>query len=499
MGHQWWTDTTTVALLGTGRRPPVALPDELAVAPREGAGAEERVLDAAALGGMLQRAGRPLSSYDVEAPAPPDAWPPAPDRAVHLLQLLLGQPPIGTRLAPAALARWLAVAAERERRVPHAELPSLLTAATTSPELRPAVAAVADSRGRWLAAANPAWAWLDAADTPTPAGAADEADATTEEGPQAAADWARMPTAARLTLLASMRRSHPAAARALIESTWSTESARDRPLLLGALQDGLTLEDEELLERALDDRAAGVRTVAQKLLDRLPGSARAERMAQRLRSVVQMRGKLRRSLEIELPTSPDAAAVRDGLGKKPAGRQSERAYWLEQLAAGAPLEVWTDITGRSPRETWRMIHEASKDARGGVMRAAMARRDVDWLRGMVAEGGGGALLKFLPPQDCAALVVARKQRIPAYELPEVLAQLPRPWSAEVAEAVLDRVAAEKEPAGLLGTLLPMLAEELPPAALPRLQRWARADDAPRVLGDLVQFLSFVPAIPEAFG
>ena len=32
-----------------------------------------------------------------------------------------------------------------------------------------------------------------------------------------------------------------------------------------------------------------------------------------------------------------------------------------------------------------------------------------------------------------------------------------------------------------------------------LQRWAGADGAPRVLADLVQYLSFVPAIPEAFG
>jgi hypothetical protein len=222
-------------------------------------------------------------------------------------------------------------------------------------------------------------------------------------------------------------------------------------------------------------------------------------MAERLRPLVRMTGKLRRTLEVDLPADAGASAVRDGLGRKPAGRRSERGYWMEQIAAGAPLALWTEVTGRSPRETWRLVHGAGTEARAGVMRAAMARRDVDWLRGMLAEGGGAALLKFLPPEDCAGLVADRSRRIPAHELPDVLAQLRRPWSPELSDAVLDRVAAEKEPAALLGRLLPLLADELPTTALPRLQRWSRAADAPRAVADLAQFLSFVPAIPEAFG
>lgn len=483
---QWWADATAAALLGTGRRPPPPLPAELGVADRDG-GAEERLLDAAALGGMLRRAGSVAGTYAAEAPAPPDAWPAAPDRAVHLLQLLLTQPPFGSQLATPALIRWLRVAAERERRVPATELPALLTAATKTTELQPLVAAVADARGRWLAAANPAWAWLDrpvAGPTGMP---------TPEE-------WATMPTADRVNLLYLLRRTDPATARALVESTWTTESARDRPLLLGALQVGLSPDDEELLERALDDRAGGVREAAQKLLDRLPGSARAGRMADRLRPLVRLSGLLRRSLEIDLPATPDAAAVRDGLGKKPRNWSSERGYWLAQLAGGAPLELWTEITGRSVLDTWRMLHDASQDARAGVMRAAMARHDVTWLRAMIASGGrSSVLLKHLPPAEAAELAVSHLAAVPTYDLAPTLVALAVPWSRRLAEAVLDRIAADKDQAGALAAVLPLLADRLPAEVLPRVQRWARAEGAPRALSDLAQYLSFVPAIPEAFG
>jgi hypothetical protein len=497
MTESWWAETSAAALLGTGRRPPPPLPEELGVAGRTEASAEERLLDAAALGGMLVRAGRSAMSPDdvdlLAAPAEADAWAPAPDRAVHLLQLILGQPPFGSRLATTALRRWLMVAVERRRRVPHAELPLLLGAVAKAADLQPLAARVAGARGRWLAGANPAWEWLDASGPEGPGGPPSPPPAASTAG------WATLPTAERVVLLGRLRLSDPAAGRALLESTWSSETGRDRTVLLAAMADGLGLDDQALLERALDDRAAGVRAGAQKLLDRLPGSERAERMAQRLRPLVRMTGMLRRTLDVELPTSPDAAGVRDGLGRKPATSASERGFWLEQIVAGAPLEVWTEVTGREPAETWRMISAASPDARAGVRRAAIARRDTAWLRAMAAEGVDPGLLAFLPPQDAAELAVAQIPRMPAYALHDALAGLPRPWSPDLASVVVDRVAAEKEPAWLLDSLLPVLADGLSADIVPRLQRWARADDSPRALAHLVQYLSFVPAIPEAFG
>ncbi|WP_034723140.1 DUF5691 domain-containing protein, partial [Intrasporangium chromatireducens] len=125
----------------------------------------------------------------------------------------------------------------------------------------------------------------------------------------------------------SARRSSPASGRALVESTWDRDSAGARRAHLEALRVGLGPDDEELLERALDDRAASVREVASALLDALPGSARAARMADRLRPLLHQRGVRKRGLEVSLPDEPDAAGWRDGLTAPPRGR-SARGWWL---------------------------------------------------------------------------------------------------------------------------------------------------------------------------
>ena len=181
-----------------------------------------------------------------------------------------GDMPAGAQQRSALLAHWLRTAGAAGCRVPHGLLPGLLELATSHRELRRLAAAVLDRRGLWLAAMREEWSWaLDAA-----AGVDVAAD------PAVPADeWARLPSAERLAVVASLRSRDPAAARDLIASTWSSDAARDRRSFLETLRVGLGDDDEPLLERALDDRSQTVREVAAALLDGLPGSARAQRMA----------------------------------------------------------------------------------------------------------------------------------------------------------------------------------------------------------------------------
>ena len=135
---------------------------------------------------------------------------------------------------------------------------------------------------------------------------------------------------------------------------------------------GLGPDDEPFLERRLDDRARSVREDAAELLDRLPGSARAARMADRLRPLLTTHGTLRKHLEVELPDDPDAAAVRDGL-VDPGPGVSKRACWLEQIVAGAPLEVWTEVTrAERPAKVVAMLRARRRPA--CVAGALTARR-----------------------------------------------------------------------------------------------------------------------------
>ena len=185
------------------------------------------------------------------------------------------------------MADWLQFAADSGLSVPHRLLPALLTLA----EARPAVAAqlfpAIGSRGRWLQEL-----------LSTASGAA----------PPAPADWSGLKAADAATELEQLRRSDPAAARDRLAEHWDSISAKERAAHLGILGTGLGPDDEVLLERALDDKAKTVRDAASALLDRLPASARAQRMAARLTALLRVKGLLRKQFEIDLPPEPDPAA-----------------------------------------------------------------------------------------------------------------------------------------------------------------------------------------------
>ncbi|GMA86240.1 hypothetical protein GCM10025868_14900 [Angustibacter aerolatus] len=299
-----------------------------------------------------------------------------------LLDLLLHQSPVGVALAPRLVAVWLDAADGTGHRAPHAVLPDLLDLASRHEPLRPGVRAAGGPRAAWLAEVHPGWAWARTAP--------DDAPTVADLDPVA---WARLPTPDRLAVVRRLRGSDPVAARALLESSWATEAAGDRADLLAALATALGDADEPLLERALDDRATRVRETAASLLDALPGSARAARMAHRLRPLLRTRGVLRRSLEVALPDEPDAAGVRDGL-TRPRQGGSVRGFWLRRLAAGAPLSVWTEATGARPAATWQQAADA--DARAGVVEAVVARGDAEWAEVVVRDAWHRDLLALLP-------------------------------------------------------------------------------------------------------
>lgn len=473
----WWSELTAATLVGTSRREPPPLPP--GVVPRPGADRETFALDGAALAGTLRRAGRRPATGERPLPAGPDARPAAPERATQLLHLILEQPPVDRALRPALLAAWLHAADRAGSRVPHHLLPALLDRASTEAFLRPAVAAVADARGAWLAALNPRWAWL-----------APRSEVPIEVDPAA---WARSSTADRVVAVRRLRLTDPDGARRLLESTWAGDSAADRASLLAALEPGLGPADEDFLEAALDDRARTVRQLAGELLDGLPASARAHRMAGRLRPLLTPSGRLHRSLRIELPTQPDDSGVRDGLGPAGPGR-SDRGFWLEQLAAGAPFEVWTDATGRDPDATVAMIEEP--DVLAGLRRAARARRDERWARALLRATGDVDLLPLLPHEEAHEVALPLVTRARPGELTRLLEALPRPWPPATSAAVVERLRTIDH---ALPHLLPVLATGLHPDVRPQLERWARGKHAWHDLpDDLVQFLSLVPAITKAF-
>ncbi|MCC7361840.1 MAG: hypothetical protein IT317_20320 [Anaerolineales bacterium] len=447
--HTFWQDLVAAGLLGVERRAFTAAPagplgDMLAGLPAP-TPAEQRWLAAAAAAGLYWRAGRePLRLPSAaEAPAPEADWPAcSPAAAQHLATMLTGQ-------FAEVLPEWLARLAAARRCVAADLLPAALDLGRARPELRAALMAVLGPRGQWLAAQNADWEYASyAAYLPLEA----DTQALT-------AAWETGRPAARAALLWQLRARQPALARTLLALTWQQEQAEQRVLFIEALAEGLSLEDEPLLETALDDRAKTVRAAAAELLARLPESAFAQRMAARLAPLLHLeRGWFnRRKFDLELPAVCDPAMQRDAVEPKPRGKRGERAWWLLQIVAAAPLAFWTNALGAPPAECVRL--SAGLEWRGllwegwsqAVTRQAALPAAADWAEALVsalllqAEAVSfGPLLLALPRERREALVLGHVQAEavlsdgrPALRL---LAETWDQWSAAFSAAVLEALA-----------------------------------------------------------
>ena len=473
---EWWAHLRAAALVGTARREVPPLP-ALGIAARDGATREEALLDAAALGDAVRRAGRlPESAPEPDDPAPEETLAVAPSPAVQILELLAAQGPVGGASRGVLTVHWFDTAAAAGRVVPPHLLPQVLDLATTS-AVRRAARAVLGERGRWLAARNPEWSWV------------------AEDGPaEQAAD--------RVSAVAELRRTDPDAGRAFVEQTWDTDGAQHRAAALAALVIGLDGADEPFLERCLDDRARSVREAACRLLDRLPGSGRAARMADRLRPLLTVHGTLRKHLEVGLPDDPDAAGIRDGL-VDPGPGFSKRNRWLQQIVSGAPLDVWTEVTRAEPAKVVAMLRPDDALVVTGALTAATAgRADIAWARALMTTSPDTRLLALLPPEEREQHLLARVSAATLGSLSAELAQAPRPWGPELSRAVLKTLGSDKTSGHAVRALRDLLPTALHPSTLPAIEKamHAAGDDTylRTTLRDVLQFQSLHRSISEAF-
>jgi hypothetical protein len=468
--QHFWDELTARGIVGVERSG--ALPTAPAgplgqlITRIDGGDAASALLDATALTACYLRAGQ-----QVAPPAEPTAFAPceledlevcSPEAERHLALMLGG-------INQEALAEWLAALARSHRRVPEAQLPTLLERGRSKAELRPLISPVLGRRGRWLAALNPHWNFA-------PVALPDDTNETTLE-----TQWSLGDTPRRLALLQRLRAEQPERAHELLATTWERDAANDRVAFLASLRLGLSMADEPLLEAALDDRSKLVRRSAADLLARLAGSRLVQRMTARVTPLLAWkRGGLltKAKILVTLPDEPDPALIRDGVETKQAapGKAGVRADQLSRMLAVVPPGHWCALWGKTPAE----IIAAAQNGEWGELlleslpMAALNHGDAAWAEALLSTSVSDGLIALLSPERRSALALALLRRHPQpldgkHPALELLLHLPRPWSLELARAVLaslrqhiERQVAKGHHDWRLAEALPRLAAAMPP-------------------------------------
>jgi hypothetical protein len=384
------------------------------------------LLEAAAVALTCRRAGvEPETGHVPMAPAPAETDAPLPSAAsTRLARILWGGAPGGGHHEQELLAQWLTAAAARGGIVPPAILPDLFEAGRRNTSIRAGMARVSGRRGAWLAGQRADWRWL-----------LDEAE------PVLAGDWATATTGERLGHLSALRGSDPDRARELLESTWAEESSDNRARFLAAFGPGLSLRDEPLLERALDDRRKEVREAALDLLRHLPGAALGRRMAGRARAAVRLDDD---RLIVEPPTELDRDLRRDGVAATPVRGIGAGAWLLEEVVAGTPLDTWAGLDPAG----WLALargHDWANPLLHGWAKAAVVQRDAGWAIALLAWHTGMLReavrwdLHLVLPADRLARLAAEALRSEDGSAQRLLSLHPGPWPDGLSVAVLETV------------------------------------------------------------
>jgi len=360
-----WQNFVATALLGTERQAPTLPPpgDPLGelLAQLDTNDKEHALLSAAAVIAFHQRAGR-LPVTDTQpliAPCELDDQPYCSSRSTQHLAMMLD----GAHRN--VLPEWLVALAMVGRRVPEEYLYGLLDTGKRDTDLRPLILPVIGRRGSWLAAQNADWRYAINVDSET--------------------DWQTGSRAARVLLLQRLRASDPNAARDLLVSTWSEESADDCAAFLETFVTGLNMDDEPFLESLLDDRRKRVRAIAADLLARLPESRLSQRMIERVKRLVTFQPKRKPRIDVTLPDTCDDMMIRDGVDLKPQRHMGEKTWWLFQMVSVIAPSFWCEEWRMSPADAIRTIRrrEWKKVMLEAISVAARRYSDEAWIEAFI--------------------------------------------------------------------------------------------------------------------
>ena len=375
-----WGQLVSTALLGTERTElpdPSDLPLGHAIDPAAFTrrGPESRLLAMVGVAAASRMSGHVPAADDgpLLQPAPADPRPVVSPQLGWILSRT-----IEDRLS--LLIEWLDLCAARGRRPPDDELPRLLGIASSNAHVREALDPLLGPRARWLVEQMPGLA----------EGMAPQAVEASAEA------WANAwSTNDRVATLSAIRTTDPGLARELLDTAWPDLATHDRARCLEVFSAGLADEDRPLLERALADPRVEPRAVATDLLLGLPGSELAGLAEAIARPALAAAGRVRPSLEVQLPVWTDDLG-RIGVPRKAPQGVGERSWWLRHVigrVAPAHWQEWLNADPAALIERARRSEEAAAVLLGWID-AARRFEDKAWALALLRDedvAGGRAL------------------------------------------------------------------------------------------------------------
>ena len=278
--------------------------------------------------------------------------------------------------------------------------------------------------------------------------------------------WEQGTMEERLAVLERVRVVRPAEATEWLEQVWRMEKANFRLQALEVFQQGLSLDDQPFLERALDDRSQNVRERAATLLASHPDSALVGRMRDRADAMLGFTppaptGRLQEFLRsltastakgtfaVTPPEILDKSWQRDQISEYPPTGIGRLTWWFMQVIANVPPSHWETRWNTRPAD---LITTAVADSEYGITilkgwsEAAIRYHELEWVTalwhvwvGMKTKDNFFAqhrirfldeLVAVLPPQQVNDLVTDQftRPRLAEDARLALIRALPAPWT-----------------------------------------------------------------------
>lgn len=416
---------------------------------------EQALLSAAALVSQYRFAGQQPTTFSGTLPSGDESepLPVLSPLAVSHLQRLLSDSEL-----KAVLPEWLTLAANSKHRVPFALIPSLLELASQNRSIRPAITALIDKRGVWLAKQHPEWQKFLV-----------QADDEILNCPEL---WEEGTTAQRTEFLRQTRAKNAEAARELLQTVWKKEPAAARESFLGVFSLNLSDADEDFLNTCFIDRSKSVREVAMILLAKLPNSEFSQRHKQRLNQWIRFEkgGLLKKDkIIVELPEAYDKTWLADGIEEKSKVeyRTGIKSWWLMQALSFVSPAYWSELWQLSPDEIFALLekHEWKALLHFSWIEALKNSPNSTWSKAFLWHEhiyNPDLWLSLTPlekEQNMTQFLISTRHVHEWGKILNILSNFQHPWSIEFSTSVIRALINEKVESGYL---LPKLANYLAP-------------------------------------